>query len=104
MSHTTPTGPAAMLHADVSRAPRFSADNDELIANFLQEYKNLADGFGLTEVQKVEMILRYVPRVLQSLWKVLLEYQDRDWHELKAHLLYLYPDTTAPSRNTKQGL
>jgi hypothetical protein len=28
----------------------------------------------------------------------------RDWYHLKAHLLYLYPDTATLSRNTKQGL
>jgi len=42
--------------------------------------------------------------MLQSLWKALPKYQARDWYHLKAHLLYLYPNTATLSRNTKQGL
>ena len=87
-----------------SRAPRFSADEDELIADFLQEYEDLADSLRLTEPQMVETVVRYVPRVLQALWKTLPQYHAKDWDLLKAHLLELYPDVAALSRHTKQGL
>ena len=93
-----------MPHPDASQAPRFSADDDELIAEFLQEYEDLADSVWLTGPQKVDTIVRYVLRVLQTLWKALPPYQMRDWDELKVSLLDLYPDVAALSRNTKQGL
>ena len=93
-----------MPHPDASRAPRFSADNDKLIADFLQEYEDLANSVRLTGPQKVDMIVRYVPRVLQTLWKALPSYQTRDWDELKVSLLDLYPDVAVLSYNMKQGL
>ena len=51
-----------MPSARSSRAPHFSGDEDELLTEFLREYEDLADGFGLTEEQKLHTILRYIPR------------------------------------------
>jgi integrase-like protein/reverse transcriptase-like protein/aspartyl protease len=93
-----------MPSARSSRAPHFSGREHEVLPEFLHEYEELADGFGLTEEQKVETILRYVPRTLQSLWKTLPGYQARDWEDFRAHLGELYPDVAANSRHTKHGL
>ena len=41
MSHAVSTDPAAMPHPDASQALHFSADNDELITDFLQEFEDL---------------------------------------------------------------
>ena len=60
-------------------APCFSAQDDELISEFLHEYEDLADGNGLTEKQKVETMIRYVPRDLRKLWKTLLGYRATKW-------------------------
>ncbi|KAH9016981.1 hypothetical protein EDB85DRAFT_1835982, partial [Lactarius pseudohatsudake] len=57
-----------MPAARSQRAPRFSGQDDEILEEFLREYEDLADGNGLSERQKVESILRYVPRSLQKLW------------------------------------
>lgn len=104
MSHNTPTGPAAMPSKRSNRAPTFSGSDSESLPDFLHDYEALADSCGLTDAQKVECILRYIPRSLQSLWKTLPGFQNVDWDDLKAHLVTLYPDIAASSRDTKQGL
>ena len=104
MSYGTLAGPAAMPSARASQAPHFSGGKDELLSEFLQEYKDLADGFRLTEEQKLETILRYDPRTLQRLWTTLPGYQAGDWDHFRSHIEELYLDVAEPSRHTKQGL
>jgi hypothetical protein len=87
-----------------SRAPHFSGGEDELLTEFLREYEDLADGFGLTEEQKLYTILRYIPRTLKCLWVTRPGYQAGDWDDFRTSLEELYPDVTALSRHTKQGL
>ena len=60
-----------MPSARSSRAPQFNGGEDEVLSEFLREYEDLADGFRLTEAQKVETIMRYIPRTLRSLWMTL---------------------------------
>jgi len=48
------TGPAAMPAACSHHMPYFSGEGGESLDNFLHEYKELADGHGLTERQKVD--------------------------------------------------
>ena len=103
-SHATPTGPAAMPSARSSRAPQFTGGEDEVLSEFLREYEDLADGFGLTEAQKVETITRYIPRTLRSLWMTLPGFRTLRWHHFRTELEVLYPDVASHSRHTKQGL
>ena len=74
------------------RAPRFSGQDDEILSEFLHEYEDLANGNGLTEKQKVETILRYIPRLLSNLWSTLPGYQTATWSSFRAKLEELYPD------------
>ena len=104
MSHAAPTGPAAMPSARSSRAPQFAGDDDEVLTEFLREYEDLADGYGLSEVQKVETITRYIPRTLRSLWMTLPGYQVKSWRRFRRQLEELYPDVASHSRHTKRGL
>ena len=76
------------------RAPRFSARDDELISEFLHEYEDLADGNGLTEKQKVETMICYVPRDLRKLWKTLPGYRATKWRRFREELIELHPDIT----------
>ena len=64
MSHPASLGPAAMPSARSTHAPHFAGSKEELLPDFLNEYEDLADSFGLTEEQKVETVLRYIPRTL----------------------------------------
>ncbi|KAH8976612.1 hypothetical protein EDB92DRAFT_1823619 [Lactarius akahatsu] len=104
MSHGTPSGLAAMPAARSQCAPRFSGQDDEILEEFLQEYEDLADGNGLSERQKVETILRYVPRSLQKLWSMLPGYVNVRWHHFRAQLEELYPDIAGCTRCMCQGL
>ena len=60
-------------------APCFSAQDDELLSEFLHEYEDLADGNGLTEKQKVETIICYILCDLHKLWKTLPGYRAIKW-------------------------
>ena len=42
---------------------------------FLHKYEDLADGFGLTEEQKFDTVLRYMLRTVEYLWTTLPGYQ-----------------------------
>ena len=90
----SPSGVAAMPAPRSQWAPRFSARDDELLSEFLHEYEDLADGNGLTEKQKVETIIRYVPRDLRKLWKTLPGYRNTKWRRFREELVELYPDIT----------
>jgi hypothetical protein len=73
-------------------APRFSGDVGEILSEFLREYKDLADGNGLTEKQKVETILCYVPHSVQKFWATLPGYTPAKWSRFRAELERFYPD------------
>ena len=90
----SPSGVAAMPAPRSQRAPRFSARDDELISEFLHEYEDLADGNGLTEKQKVETMIRYVPCDLRKLWKTLPGYRATKWRRFREELIELHPDIT----------
>jgi hypothetical protein len=93
-----------MPSARSSRAPHFSGGEDDLITEFLHEYEDLADGFGLTEKQKLNTILRYIPRTLQHFWMTRPSFQAGYWDDFRTDLEELYPDVTALFRHTKQAL
>ena len=103
-SHHIPTGLAAMPAAKSQRAPCFSGQDDKILAEFLHEYEDLAVGNGLTEQQKVETILRYIPRSLRNLWVTLPGYRTARWRRFRSELDKLYPDIAACTRCTRQGL
>ena len=104
MSNATSAGPAAMPSARSSKAPHFSGNDDDLLAEFLLEYEELADGCRLTSRQKVETIIRYVPRAVRHLWTMQPGYQAGDWDDFRDDLEDLYPDVAFLSRHTTQGL
>jgi hypothetical protein len=86
-----------MPSARSSRAPQFTGGEDEVLSEFLREYEDLADGFGLTEAQKVETITRYIPRTLRSLWMTLPGFRTLRWHHFRTELEVLYPDVASHS-------
>src|SRR6266702_3700683 len=104
MSHKQPTGLAAMPTGRSRQAPHFEGKSDEILSEFLHEYEDLADGNGLSEKLEVESIRHYVPRSLLNLWTTLLGYRAADWLHFRAQLEELYPDVTASTRCTCQGL
>jgi hypothetical protein len=54
--------------------PYFSGRPGDPLADFLHEYDGLASSLGLTDVQKAETILRYVPANIREFWQTLNGY------------------------------
>jgi hypothetical protein len=85
-------------------APYFSGQANDPLADFLHEYETLANSYTLSDAQKVDTILRYVPSHVREFWKTLDGYINKDWTALKDILESLYPDSAAGNRYTKSGL
>lgn len=85
-------------------APYSSGQANDSLANFLHEYNILARGYSLTDAQKVDTILRYVPSHMHEFWRTLDGYINKDWSAFKDMLETLYPDTAAGNQYTKMGL
>ncbi len=95
-------GPAAMPRP--TKTPFFAGLSDEPITEFLADYGELADGHKLTNKQKVETILRYVPHSLRDLWRSLPGFASGNWTVFSAELEKLYPDLDAEMHYSRQGL
>ncbi len=63
------SGPATMPRPCSNTAPFFSGALDDPINDFLAEYSELADGHGLSEQQKCELVVWYVDPNLRNHWK-----------------------------------
>jgi hypothetical protein len=104
MSRSASIGPAAMPGPRSPNAPYFSGQPNDPLADFLNEYDMIATGHGLTDQQKVDCILRYIPYSMRDLWKTLDGFSIGNWTTFQAALDRLYPDTAAATRYTRQGL
>jgi hypothetical protein len=102
MSSCILTGPAAMPRA--TKTPSFDGTTGEPIIEFLADYNEIADGHGLTDQQKVEFILKYIPFSHKDLWKSLKGYATGDWTTFRRELEKLYPDMDAAARYSRQAL
>ena len=97
-------GPSAMPTARSHRAPYFSGRVGDSIEEFLDEYEELASSCGLSERQKVETVVRYIPKVLKDFWRSQDGYLARDWTDLRLTLEGIYDDTSALSHHSEQKL
>jgi len=84
--------------------PYFSGQVDDPIEDFLREYEELADSYGLTSQQKIETVIWYIPVTLRDLWKSLDGYAAHDWIDFRLALEDIYNGTSAHSRHSKQKL
>jgi hypothetical protein len=66
--------------------------------------KSLPIGYDLTDRQKVETIIRYIPFSLRDLWNSLDGYLARTWMDLRLTLEEIYNGTSARSRHSEQKL
>jgi hypothetical protein len=104
MSHSINTGLATMLGPHYTNAPYFSGQPNDPLTDFLHEYDMIATSHGLTDQQKVECILQYIPFSMCDLWRMLTGFSTSDWAAFQAALDCLYPDTAAATCYTRQGL
>ncbi|KAH9988494.1 hypothetical protein BJV77DRAFT_949502 [Russula vinacea] len=86
------------------RTPYFSGWVSDPIEDFLTEYEELANSCSLSDQQKVETVIRYIPLPLRDLWKSLYGYLARDWIDLKLTIEEIYNNTSALSRHSEQKL
>ncbi|KAF8274724.1 hypothetical protein EI94DRAFT_1560962, partial [Lactarius quietus] len=87
-----------------NKRPSFAGLPDEPIADFLADFEEQADGYSLTDAQKVEAILKYIPFSLRDFWKTVKGYSTGDWTTFSEELEKLYPDMDAELRYSRQGL
>src|ERR1700733_244581 len=83
-------GPTVMPSRRSNCAPYFSGQVNDPIEDFLSEYEELANSCGLTDRQKVETIIRYMPLSLRDLWKSLDGYLAHDWTGFRSELEGIY--------------
>ncbi|KAI9457389.1 hypothetical protein F5148DRAFT_1287690 [Russula earlei] len=102
--HQPRTGPVAMPPPTSKHTPRYSTNPDDLIADFLEHYKELATSCGLMDQQKVEMSVHYTHPTHRNLWQLLDGYTTHDWAEFHWSLEKLYSGTSANGRYTKNKL
>jgi hypothetical protein len=86
---------------------RFISDRvSDPIEDFLSEYEELANDCGLTDHQKVETIICYIPFSLRDFWKSLDGYFElaHDWANLGRELEAIYVGPSALSRHAEHRL
>jgi hypothetical protein len=96
------TGLAAMPHA--TKMPSFNGATGKPIIDFLIDYNEIMDGHNLTDQQKVEFVLKYIPPSHKDLWKSLKGYATGDWTTFQGELEKLYPDMDAAAQYSRQAL
>ena len=85
-------------------APFFSGQAKDSLSKFLHAYKSLANGHGLSDAQKVEHVLNYIPSTLHDFWDSIDGFATGDWAAFCAALMCLYPNTLAVAWYTKEAL
>jgi len=70
--------------------------------DFLCKYKEIANGHGLTERQKVDWVIWYVDRSQCDLWKSLDGYMASDWVDLCNELQGMYLETPLERKYSKR--
>src|SRR5260221_12901587 len=73
-------------------------------SDFLEEYEELADKCGLSNLQKVETIIRYVDRSQRHIWQSLPGYINRNWDDFCDDLCEEYVNPSAESQFSRQKL
>ena len=85
-------------------APHFSGEIEYPVKDFLCKHEELADEYGLMDVQKVEMVIWYVDRSECHIWTSLLGYINRNWDDMWEELAHEYVDPSTENCFSKQKL
>jgi len=85
-------------------APHFTSEVEFPIQDFLEEYEELADKCGLTNFQKVEMVIRYVDHSQRHIWQSLPGYINRNWDDFRDDLGDEYINLSAEGQCSRQKL
>jgi len=93
-----------MLSMRLKLVPHFSGEIEHPIEDFLEEYEELADSCGLSNLQKVEMIIWYVDRSQRHIWQSLPGYINRKWDDFRDNLCKEYVTPSAENQFSRQKL
>jgi len=85
-------------------APHFSGKIEHPIEDFLEEYEELVDSCGLSNLQKVETIIRYMDRSQRHIWQSLPGYINRKWDDFRDDLCEEYITPSAENQFSRQKL
>jgi len=93
-----------MLSARLKLAAHFSGEIEHPIEDFLEEYKELADNCRLSNLQKVETVIRYVDRSQCHIWQSLPGYINRNWDDFRNDLCEEHITPSAENQFSRQKL
>ncbi|KAH9171771.1 hypothetical protein EDB89DRAFT_2229824 [Lactarius sanguifluus] len=96
-------GPAAMPSPRSKFAPYYSGHADTF-EDFLEEYEGLAYDCALTDLQRVDVIIRYVNPSLRDFWRSLSGHHSHDWPQLRQSLINIFGNPTPRHQIMKQKL
>jgi len=71
------------------RALDFDSRNLEELKEFLEEFEELAEKFGLTTREKAKIVVKYMDKKTKQFWKRLEGYRD-DYVKLKRKIIGAY--------------
>ena len=83
--------------------PLFSGKTKDIL-DFLDDFKQQAELCELTDVEKCSMVIRYLDKKTQTLWKNAEGWKNGKWEEFKKSVLEDYPDTDKANRFTLRDL
>jgi len=89
MSMSMATEVLGMLAPGSRRAPDFDSRNLEELEEFLDEFEELVEKFGLTTREKAKMVVKYANKKTKQFWKRLKGYGD-DYVKLKRKIIGAY--------------
>ena len=101
MIYASPQGVAAMPSKQSKLAPFYSGEVEHPIKDFLDQYKELADKYGLTGPQKVETVIWYVDCSQRHVWQALPGYIDCNWDDFRDELCEEYVNPTTKGQFSK---
>ncbi|KAH9178278.1 hypothetical protein EDB89DRAFT_2064059 [Lactarius sanguifluus] len=96
-------GPAAMPSPRSKFAPYYSGHADTF-EDFLEEYEGLAYDCALTDLQRVDVIIRYVNPSLRDFWRSLSGHHSHDWPQLRQSLINIFGNPTPRHQIMRQKL
>jgi len=104
MSHAPARNTTAMPSARSKLVLHFSGEIEHPIKDFLEEYEELADNCGLSNLQKVEMVIRYVNHSQHHIWQSLPGYANCNWDNFHDDLCEEYISPSAENQFSRQKL
>jgi len=86
------TGVLGILAPGLRQAPEFDSRNPEELKEFLENFEELAEKYGLMTKEKAKIVVKYVDKETKKFWKRLEGYGN-DYGKLKRKIMGAYSKT-----------